>query len=555
MSRPNQTKQSFPERPEMLGSHNTFDLSHNWISTFRMGLLVPFLTVETLPGDKFYLKSEVLMRFAPLYLPIMHQVNLSVDYFYIPNRILWPGVSQDSWEFFVISEDSVDQPYVKVNNLDPAGNGFVSTLMEYMGFPTNESAGLTATVVDFINCFPLSAYLKLWDEYYRNDQVEGQRWFPLQSGDNAAAFDAALPRNNNTYSGNWLCLRRNWNRDYFTSCTPTPQIGNDVLIPLVNEDFVSPISGSEYKGPYRWRKLSDDAGASGALAATAAGGDPGRTLAGTENVYLDIMETAGTIRQLRFAVQLTEFLERAMRAGDRYRDHLKKFWDADPDPLMVDRPKWLGGKKGRVVVSEVMSNAQTESALAPGEIAAVIGQYAGQAIAQDSVRGIEYYCREHGFIIGIISVYPKSSYFQGISKMWTRRNKYDYAWEQFALIGDQEVKNKEILFTFSGSAPALAWNEETFGYNPRYSEYRYMNDIVAGQMRNQFLSFHLGRLFADSTGVPTEPLLNEEFLQCAPRTTDVFVTDPDNVEDEIYAWIFNDVQVSRRLPKYGIPKT
>lgn len=523
----------FPRREENLGNRNMFDLSHDHKTTISMGRLYPFLTLETLPGDTFFISSEVMLRFAPLYLPIMHRVNLSLDYHFCPYRILWQGYPQnDSWEGFIIRDA----------NLLLLRNPFISpafpvdeptSVMEYMGFPSK----LTTAPGDLtpeINCLPISAYVRIWDFSYRNYQVQTQRWFNLTAGDNTSNFDIIFDLGPSDY---YRPFYRNWNRDIYTSATPTPQVGADVLVPMIHTADVDPLDPLLDPGPTRWRLIADGTEpASGALAWESG---PETSFVGSQPVYLDIQETAASIRNLRYALKMTEFLERNMRAGDDYRQNIRTFFGVDPNPLSIDEPLYIGGKRGRVVVSEVLSTAET--------VDVPVGGYAGQALGLESSKTIKYTCYEHGVIIGIISVYPQSSYMQGMDRMWQRRSRFDYAFEQFALIGDDSLKNKDVNYSFL--AAQEAWDDEIFGYVRRYYDWTTHNDIISGGMRDYLISFHLGRIF-DALD-PTTVQLNSEFLECKPRIQDVFQVAED--EDEIYAHIYNDVKVLRRLPKYGIP--
>lgn len=536
----NQRSRSFPTRQENLGKKNMFDLSHDVKLTFTMGKLVPFLTMEVLASDEWFIRGEFMMRFAPLYLPIMHRVNMRVDYFYVPNRLMWPVNENNGsgWENFIFDPNSgLDHPYVIVTPYNHEATFPQSfELPMYMGFPTNLVH--PAAVASFnINAFFFSAYYAIYDQYYRNDQIQEEIWEPLISGDNSSKMpEFGQPEY-------LACRYRNWNRDIFTSSTPTPQLGSDVVIPMVS-DFNADGSINFKDYPTHWRKLTDGGNApAGDIYINAA--DTTKTAddgGGGVYVGLDIQETAASIAQLRFALMMQEFLERGLRAGDRYSDNSVAYFGEDPYAGVIQVPVFLGSKVGKVVVSEVMSTTETATLK--------VGSYAGQAMSLESTNDtISYHCKEHGVILGIISVYPDSSYFQGIHKMWTRQLSLDYAWEQFALIGDEEVLGKEVNAELLATPADPLWNDGTWGYNRRYYSYTYMNDIVAGAMRTTFISFHLGRLF-DPSNSP-QVLLNDEFLQCRPEVTRVFQVAEG--EDEIYAHIYNDVKVLRRLPKYGIP--
>lgn len=531
---------------------NLFDLSHDHKTTFSMGQLIPFLTVETLPGDDFRIDYEILCRFAPLYLPIMHRCDMTINYFYVPWRIIW-----SDWSKYITQSEDLLTPYYDqplAANVSSGTKRYM--LVNYMGFPSRLFTPTVDTIS--VSAGPVAAYWKIWNEYYRNSQIQTEVEIPLSSGENDITGwslyfgDAPL-----------FVAYKLWNRDYYTSALPTPQIGVEVLVPIANDNYDIPggtYGPGDVKGPYRWltnlthTPVSDGDLGIDAVSTGIAGGTAGSA---GDLVYLDIQETSAPLRDFRLAARMLEFLERLMRTGQRYRDFLKGHFGVDPDPGTIDLPVYIGGSKGRVVISEVMSTAET--------VDVPVGAYAGQALAIERGKSqVKYFCKEHGFIIGIINIQPKSSYFQGLSKMWTRGvglpltnpgNVYDYAFEEFAGIGDQEILMKELRLDLGTTPANVAHNEDVFGYIPRYSDYRYMNDIVSAEMRTIWLSFHLSRLFVTGQ-VPadalTEPVLNSEFVSCIPRIDDVFQVGGAQ-EHEIYAHIFNNVQVWRSLPKFGIP--
>jgi len=533
---------------------NLFDLSHDHKTTFSMGQLIPFCTLETLPGDNFTLDYEVMCRFAPLFLPIMHRCDLTVHYFYVPWRIIW-----SDWSKYITQSEDLLAPYFYHPDLNASTTETKrSPICSYMGLPFSFQAPFVSGVN--VSAGPIAAYWKIYNEYYRNSQIQEIIDIPLVAGEN-------LITSWTDYNGNApiFVASKLWNRDYFTSALPTPQIGAEVLVPIANAnyDIGTPWDPGDVLGPWQLKNVgSHTAAADGDLVVDSAStGFPGMlSNAAGDSLYLDIQETSAPMRDFRLAARMLEFLERLMRTGQRYRDFLKGHFGVDPDPGTIDLPVFIGGSKGRVVVSEVMSTAETESI--------PVGGYAGQAmvVGQGSTQ-VKYFCKEHGFIIGIINIQPRSSYMQGLSRMWTRGvggttsdgniqnpgNVYDYAFEEFAGIGDQAILYREIRYDFTVLQANADHNDETFGYIPRYSEYRWMNDIVSGEMRNIWISFHLSRIFEEG-GAPalTSPVLNTDFLQCIPRIDDVFQIGAAQ-DHEIYAWIFNDVKVWRSLPKFGVP--
>lgn len=546
----NQSPVPVPERQEHSENRNWFDgLSHSWKASFTMGKLVPFLTLLALPNDYFKIRAEVMMRFAPLYLPVMHRVNLALEYYYVPYRIIWRketlgNTANSSWEDFIMGKDETAlTPFINYTAIDYQ-YGTQGELPMYMGVPTiiEDSVGLTYTIP--INALNIAAYYDVYDQWYRNDQLQS----PINASSDIVNGAVDETEFSNAPAQSLSCAYRNWGRDLFTSCTFEPQQGAPVQIPMFDE-YQSPDSGVTFRGPFRWRQVDtfDPAGngdlfvngGNGDLGATTVTNDPGN------QVYLDIQEHAADIAAFRFASVYQEFLERSLRTGDKISDYYPAFWHTDPYKGTLQVPEFLGSKKGRVVISEVLSTAET--------VTLKVGSYAGQAIALESTGDtIEYHCLEHGVILGIVSVYPDTGYYQGLERMWSYGGRLDYPDPRFALIGDEEVKNKEVQYTFQTAL--LARNDEIFGYRERNLDSRFKNDTVAGLMRTVLNSFHLGRLFnpTDPENLTNGSVLNSLFLQCKPRITDVFQVVEG--EDEIYAHIFNDIKVQRMLPKFGIPQ-
>ena len=170
-----------------------------------------------------------------------------------------------------------------------------------------------------------------------------------------------------------------------------------------------------------------------------------------------------------------------------------------------------------------------------------LGDYAGQANAVVRGNQLSYYTPEHGFIIGILCVRPRTAYFQGIDKKFTRMTNLDYYWSDFAHIGEQAILNKELYFNKTD----LTENNKTFGYIPRYSEYKYSPSEVHGDFRTTMLDWHLARKF------DSQPTLSREFIQVQNDKRIFAVTEEDT--NSLYAHIFFDIKASRKIPFFTNP--
>jgi hypothetical protein len=488
---------------------NVFDLTHDVKLSADMGNLTPILTLECVPGDKFDIGCESLIRFAPLTAPVMHRMDVSMHYFFVPNRILW-----DNWEKFIVDASTeLAIPKLRVSDEIPAAE---KKFVDYMGVPPVPTGG---TYRD-INAFPFAAYQCIYNEYYRDQNLQAPINYKLTDGNNGPTFARVREL---------MSLRnRAWEHDYFTSSLPFAQKGAAVDIPigLVEGDlpvYLNSASGTSLNGT----PSSVNVAAQG-----------GRTDVPADSLYADTSNAEiepTTINDLRRAFRLQEWLEKNARGGTRYIESILSHFGVRSSDARLQRPEYITGVKTPVVVSEVLNTTgQTEGL--------VQGNMAGHALSISSGKSGSYYCEEHGYIIGIMSVMPKTAYQQGIPKTYLKNDTLDYYFPSFANIGEQPVQQQE-LYAYT------AQKEDTFGYVPRYAEYKFMPSRVAGEFRTSLKYWHLGRIFE------TEPNLNSTFIECKPEdTTRIFaVPDVEDGEDPLYCHVYNKIQAVRPMPKYGTP--
>ena len=501
-----------------------FDLSHDVKLSFQMGELIPTCVMEVLPGDKVSINVQNLLRFAPLISPVMHRVEVTTHYYFVPNRILWP-----EWEQWITGDSDVQAPYVTVGE----GLGVqipVGCLADYMGIPT----GTYEEQAIHVSPLAIAAYVKIWDEYYRDQNLQDTMFIPLVPGNNDTAYQPLFANDP---------LRRAWMHDYFTSALPFAQKGDSVQLPLVDQGTI-PVEVANNTNTIHVRDAGSGHGdinsqdirtdgasrlGAGVAGATSVQIDPNGTL------EVDIQEDAVTINTLRRALRLQEWLEKNARGGTRYIESILAHFGVKSSDARLQRPEYIGGSKQNMVISEVLATAQNS------DDNVAVGQMAGHGISAGGSGTFSYRAEEHGWIIGIVNVQPVTAYQQGLHRSFSRFDRLDYGWPTFANIGEQEIKNKELI----ADLPVSTDPDGTFGYTPRYSEYKFMNSRVAGEMRDTLAFWHLGRIF---TGTP---LLNEDFISCVPSDRIFAVTDPGS--DHVYAHIFNNVTAVRKLPRYGIP--
>ncbi len=488
-----------------------FDLSHEKKLSMNMGDLVPILVEDVVPGDKFRVNTEVFIRLAPMLAPIMHRVNVFVHYFFVPNRIIW-----DDWEDFITGgEDGLQTAvsptmvWTNTNKLQ-ADDG---TLPDYMGVPRVSG---TVTQDLTVSSLPFRAYLKIYNDYYRDQNLTTAIVEPKTSGQESG-----------TNQGNLVDIRkRAWEKDYFTSALPNTQLGVEAEVPI----SFNPITGEESRV---WDTVVSPPALQGVgdIGVFAGGNlDVGGNTGAIDNT--DSLQI--TVRDLRNSLRLQEWLEKNARAGSRYIEQILSHFGVRSSDARLQRPEYLGGGKSPVTISEVLQTGQTDTTPQ--------GTMAGHGIAVGRSNTFRKFFEEHGWVIGIMSVIPRTAYQQGLKRMWSRDDKFDYFWPEFQHIGEQAILQKEIHYAPTGASPQ---SEGTFGYAPRYSEYKYGCSQVHGDFRNTLDFWHMGRKFSAA------PALNTAFVESDPTHRIFANTTP--TDHKLWCQLYHNISALRPMTYHADP--
>lgn len=554
------TESHFSLLPRVDISRSRFDRSASVKTTFNTGDIVPFFLEEVLPGDTFNVKTSKVVRMQTLLTPLMDNLYLDTYYFFVPNRLVWQHWKEfcgENTESAWIPETEYAMPQIT----SPADTGWeVGTIADYFGIPTGV-ANLS------VSALPFRAYALIMNEWFRDENLQDPLVVPVDdatvAGVNSATFVTDVAKGGKPYKAAKY-------HDYFTSALPAPQKGPDVTIP-VSQGGTYPVYGdgnalmitaggstrawtSKMGGPfndsitYSGESGNKKPGAYGednidALTNSYIGvGTQGQLGRGTSSGLIAVDDggvSMATINQLRLAFQIQKFYERQARGGSRYTEVVRSFFGVTSPDARLQRPEYLGGNRVPININQVIQQSGTESATTPQ------GTVVGMSQTTDTNSDFTKSFTEHGFIIGVMVARYDHTYQQGLDRLWSRKDKFDFYWPVFANIGEQAIKNKELY------AQGTAEDDEVFGYQEAWAEYRYKPNRVTGEMRSSYTqSLDVWHLADDYSKLPS---LSAEWIQEDSSTVNRVLAVSDNLSAQFFADIYVKNLCTRPMPMYSIP--
>ncbi len=526
-------------------SRSTFDRSASVKTSFNAGDIVPFFLEEVLPGDTFNVKSSKVVRMQTLLTPMMDNVYLDTYYFFVPNRLVWKHWKEfngENTESAWIPETSYEVPQIT----SPAGTGWaVGTIADYFGIPT----GVPNLSV---SALPFRAYALVMNEWFRDQNLSDPLVVPdddaTVAGVNTGTFVSDVAKGGKPYTAAKY-------HDYFTSCLPSPQKGPDVTINVATGGLYKVLARSEDA----WKSTSEYQAAGGTTMNLFGNQKPLYVIDGftpmsdqtkvtsitnypPTNLWAVATENAQatTINQLRLAFQIQKLYERDARGGSRYIEILKSHFGVTSPDARLQRPEYLGGNRVPININQVIQQSGTGSGSATPQ-----GTVVGMSQTTDSHADFIKSFTEHGFIIGVMVARYDHTYQQGLDRLWSRKDRFDYYWPVFANIGEQAVKNKEIY------AQGNAEDDQVFGYQEAWADYRYKPNRVTGEMRSSYAQsldvWHLADDYA------SRPSLSDSWIREDKKNIDRVLAVTSENSNQFFADIYIQNRATRPMPMYSVP--
>ena len=541
-------------------------------TTFNVGDLIPiYVDADVLPGDTYQLDTSKVIRMQTLLTPMMDNLYLDTYFFFVPNRLVWEHWKQfmgENTESAWLPDTEYTVPQIKA----PTGGWSAGSLADYFGIPTGVD-GFT------VNALPFRAYALICNEWFRSTALTDPLVVPVndttQIGSNGSDYITDVANGGAPFKAAKFF-------DYFTGALPAPQLGPDVPLPVAagstpvatipvfgNGNTLAFTNGSilagasanainnnEYFNVYSslyGKPVGTDPSGNlsslqglGVATGTQLGSHPEFSGLVADSSSLNFNITVGTINELRTAFQIQKYYERLARGGQRYIEMIKSFFNVTSPDARLQRPEYLGGNRIPININQVIQNSET-SASSP------MGNTAAFSLTTDRHSDFTHSFTEHGIIIGLCVARYDHTYQQGLERQWSRKSRFDYYFPVFAHLGEQAIKNKEIFLqsdTVTGTT-GVPENDEVFGYQEAWAEYRYKPSRVSGEMRSNYATsldaWHLGDDYSKL------PALSDGWLREDKANVDRVLAVKSSVSNQLFADFYFKEKVTRPMPLYSVP--
>lgn len=575
---------------------NLFNLSYSNRFSCKLGQLVPIFCKPVVPGDTFKVSSEIFIRTAPLVSPMYQEMKVYVHYFYVPNRLI-----MDKWEQFISPHATLQEPnptelilpHIDMrpdfgttrNDLLPEQLFATGELLDFLGYNRTDYHKK-------VSLLPINAYNLIYQQYYR-DQNLGKastiddpvilneaRYYPVDWTDENASYTNLTGESLLSY---FKLRQKAWKKDYFTSALPFTQRGADVRIPLYGDGSISSkdndwqlnnasataslltpgiqdepynigfVNTGEFANLKAFGRIDDQQTQDLDLRSQIElykprghASEPATISNLAKHLTLDLEQVnAATINEFRRALALQKYFETSARVGGRYKEFVLGHFGVNVPDGRLQRAEYLGGGMQVLNIGEVV---QTSSTISTDQDTYPLGQMAGRGIAYGNQNKFKHTFVEHGYVLGIMSIQPDAAYYQGIQKDLQKLDRLDFYTPEFAQIGEQPIAVSELYVKGLTEAEM----DETFGYTPRYAEYKFSLNEIHGEFKNTLDTWHMARKF------DAKPTLSKEFIEIneyEDGLNRVFAVQGSetNPIEHFYCFVKNNIKALRPMPVYGVP--
>ena len=540
------TQSHFSQVPRVDIARSRFDRSSSIKTSFNVGELIPFYVDEVLPGDTFSVDTSKVVRMQTMITPIMDNVYLDTYWFYVPSRILWThwrelmGENRES-AWIPTTEYSVPQVTA------PSGGWASGTIADYMGIPTKVE-GIS------VNALQFRGYARIWNEWFRDENLQQP---VVQDMDDTTNTGSNTGTQLSDAQNGGMPLKVAKYHDYFTSCLPEPQKGEASIVPIgsgalpvywadQNQNFIT-----KFNAPGFVPNMSDDT----PLGSNYAYGDWNGSSSGNVNRPVNATNaippnqegflaadashlSAISINELRQAIAIQHILEADARGGTRYTELLAHEFGVTSPDSRLQRSEYLGGARIPINMNQVIQTSATDETSPQGNVSAY-------SMTTDVTKMCSYSAVEHGYIFILAAIRVDHSYQQGLSRMWTRKTRFDFYHPLLANLGEMAVLNKEIY------CQGNEQDDEVFGYQEAWADYRYHPNIVTGEMRSNYVqsldSWHYGDYY---TKLPT---LSSNWIKEGTENIDRTLAVQSENSHQFIANVYFDQTWTRPMPIYSVP--
>lgn len=541
------SEQHYAQVPHAEIRRAKFQRDFNLLTTMNEGDLVPIYLDEVLPADTFKINLNALVRMAtPLY-PVMDNAYMDFYFFFVPARLLWKHfqnlMGQNDSTFWAEQTE-----YTTPITTAPEGGWNVGTLADYFGIPTGVS-GLK------VNSLPFRAYAKIWNEWFRDENLQQP---VTQSMDDTTTTGVNTGTNLSDAEAGGMPLKVCKYKDYFTSCLPSPQKSTEpVSIPMLGNAPIKIYGDAELTSEPNWlyneRTFTGGNIARAKIFAT----DPETnnknknklSWSGVYTKHTDTEQiayigadlnnvTGATINELRQAIAVQHIFERDARTGTRYKEILKGAWGVTSPDARLDRSEYIGGHRMPINVNQVIQTSSTDSTSPQGNT----GAYSMTTLSRNMCT---YSATEHGYVLGLAAIRVDHSYQQGLSRLWTRNTRFSYYDPMLANLGEQAVLNQEIY------AQGKAQDEEVFGYQEAWADYRYRTNMVTSEMRSTYAQTLDAWHYADK--YDKLPTLSSSWIKEGTENIDRTLAVQSSNSHQFICNFYYEQAWTRPMPIYSVP--